>query len=65
MFRSLLERNPGHYGATFQLARALDAAGGKEAEAREVWEKMLALARKAGDAQTEAKVRERLAKSAT
>ncbi len=64
VFRSLLERNPAHYGATFQLARALDAAG-KQAEARPVWEKMLTLAQQAKDTQTEAKVRERLAKSAT
>ena len=60
-FRALLERNAVHYGGTFQLARALDAAG-KPEEANVVWEKMLELAKKAGDVQTEAKVRNRLSR---
>jgi hypothetical protein len=29
-FRRVLELNPAHYGATFQLAKALDAAGRPE-----------------------------------
>lgn len=58
-FRQVLERNPAHYGATWQLARALDAAGRPE-EARPVWEKMLEMARNAKDAASEARVRERL-----
>src|SRR5262249_25096656 len=37
-FRQVLARNPTHYGATFQLAAALDAAG-KRAEARPLWKR--------------------------
>src|SRR5882724_9878932 len=37
-FRKVLEQNPSHYGATFQLAMALDRAG-KPAEARPLWGK--------------------------
>src|SRR2546425_455950 len=40
IFRKVLEQNPSHYGATFQLAMALDRAG-KGAEARPLWEKVL------------------------
>ena len=36
-FRKVLEQNPSHYGATFQLAMALDRAG-KSAEARPLGE---------------------------
>src|SRR5436309_2184209 len=42
-FRKVLERNPAHYGATYQLAAALDRAG-KGAEARPLWEKVLKMA---------------------
>jgi Flp pilus assembly protein TadD len=42
-FRKVLASNPNHYGATFQLASALDRAG-DPAEARLFWEKMLAMA---------------------
>lgn len=59
-FRTILARKPEHYGATFQLARALEAAGLRD-EARPLWEKMLALAEEAGDEATKALVRERLA----
>ena len=42
-FRVVLKRNPTHYGATYQLAQALDKAG-KAVEARQVWTKVLAMA---------------------
>src|SRR5437899_2644077 len=42
-FRKLLERNPRHYRATFQLAMALDRAG-RPAEAHLPWEKALEMA---------------------
>lgn len=60
-FRKVLERNPTHYGATFQLAMALDRAG-KPNEARPLWEKMFALAAAAGDAETATTARARLGK---
>ena len=60
-FRLVLERNPNHYGATFQLARALDEAG-KPDEARVLWEKMLGLAQAASDTETITTVRARLAR---
>src|SRR5712692_8360719 len=50
-FRKVLERNPTHYGATFQLATALDRAG-QPAEARPVWERMLRMAEAIGDGPT-------------
>ena len=59
-FRKLLERNSNHYGATFQLAAALDQAG-KKAEARPIWEKMLKLAEAANDKETLKSARDRLA----
>ena len=59
-FRKLLERNPTHYGATFQLATALDRAG-KRAEARPLWEKVLEMAEGYKDQTTLAAARTRLA----
>ena len=50
-FRRVLERNATHYGATFQLASALDAAG-KGAEARPLWKKMLHMSVAAKDTKT-------------
>jgi Tfp pilus assembly protein PilF len=58
-FRAVLAVNPTHYGATYQLAAALDA-GGRPDEARPLWEKMLALAESAGDQQTATTARARL-----
>ena len=58
-FRKVLEHNPTHYGATFQLATALDAAG-KGAEARPLWEKMLQMAEASKDIETADKARARL-----
>jgi tetratricopeptide (TPR) repeat protein len=59
-FREVLAQNPEHYGATFQLATALEQAG-KPAEARLVWEKMLGMAEATGDAATLEQARARLA----
>src|SRR4029453_4628387 len=58
-FRKVLAANPTHYGATYQLATALDAAG-RHDEARSHWERMLALAEGSGDQQTVAAARARL-----
>jgi len=58
-FRKVLESNPTHYGATFQLATALDAAG-KRAEARPLWEKMLEMAEASKDIDTADKARAHL-----
>jgi tetratricopeptide (TPR) repeat protein len=59
-FSKVLEKHPDHYGATYQLATALDRAG-KPAEARPLWEKMLKMADEAKDSKTAATVRARLA----
>jgi hypothetical protein len=58
-FRQVLARNPDHYGATLQLAKALDRAG-KPEEALPVWRKMLQMAEDADDAETIHTVRTRL-----
>ncbi len=58
-FRKVLERNPTHYGATFQLAMALDHAG-KPAEARSLWEKVLKMAEGSNDKPTADTARARL-----
>jgi Tfp pilus assembly protein PilF len=58
-FQKVLAANPSHYGATFQLAAALDAAGRSD-EARPLWEKMLTLAESSGDQQTAATARTKL-----
>jgi tetratricopeptide (TPR) repeat protein len=58
-FRKVLAINPNHYGATFQLAAALDRAG-DPAEARLVWEKMLGMAEAVKDEATAAAARVRL-----
>lgn len=60
-FRRVLERNPIHYGATFQLATALDRAG-KAAEARPLWERVLGMAERLKDQPTAAAARARLAR---
>ena len=61
-FREVLARNPDHYGATLQLAKALDRAG-KPEEALPVWRRMMGMAEAAGDAETIQTVRTRLADS--
>ncbi len=60
-FRKVLEQNPTHYGATFQLAMALDQAG-KPAEARPLWEKALKMAEGYNDKETASTARARLGK---
>jgi tetratricopeptide (TPR) repeat protein len=59
-FRKVLEQNPDHYGATFQLAMTLDRAG-KTKQARPLWEKMLKLAEAAKDQETAKTAKQRLA----
>jgi tetratricopeptide (TPR) repeat protein len=61
-FRKVLARNPAHYGATFQLAVALDRVG-KPAEARPLWEKALKSAESFNDQPTMTAARERLARN--
>jgi len=58
-FREVLQRNPSHYGATYQLATALDAAG-KPAEARPLWETVLKMAEGYNDTATAGTARTRL-----
>jgi tetratricopeptide (TPR) repeat protein len=59
-FREVLAQNPQHYGATFQLATALDQAE-KPAESRPIWAKMLTMAEGIQDTATAEKARVRLA----
>ncbi len=59
-FREVLGQNPDHYGATYQLATALQQAGDARG-ARPVWQKMLQMAEATQDAQTAEAARARLA----
>ena len=59
LFREVLANRPGHYGATFQLAKALDLSG-DTASATPIWRGMLDLARAQRDSATLATVRSRL-----
>ena len=61
-FRRVLGMNPNHYGATFQLAKALDQSG-KPAEARALWEKVARLAEGFKDQTTLNAARTRLAQT--
>jgi Flp pilus assembly protein TadD len=61
-FREVLGLNPSHYGATYQLAVALDR-GGREAEARPLWAKALQMAESYGDKATIDIARARLARA--
>lgn len=63
-FRQILQRNPTHYGATYQLAIALDR-GGRPAEARPVWLDVQRLAQSYSDSATMRTARERLARPDT
>jgi polyisoprenoid-binding protein YceI len=58
-FREVLARNANHYGATLQLAKALDQAGKKD-EALPYWKKMLGMAEAANDAESLKTVKARL-----
>ena len=60
-FRHVLARTPTHYGATYQLATALDLAGHPD-EARPLWEKMLAMAEASHDEPVAEVARTRLAR---
>lgn len=59
-FQAILRRTPGHYGAHFQLARALSAAGERD-RAAEQWRTMRRLAEAIGDQPTLQLVYEALA----
>jgi Flp pilus assembly protein TadD len=61
LFRRVLRLAPSHYGATYQLAVALDRAGQAD-EARQAWARVVPLAEASADAPTLAAARERLAK---
>lgn len=58
-FREVLQRQPLHYGATYQLAKALDRDG-RPAEAAVWWAKVLEAAELVGDTTTARQARERL-----
>jgi cytochrome c-type biogenesis protein CcmH/NrfG len=60
VFRKVLQRTPTHYGATYQLASALDLSG-RPAEAKALWQKMLGMATAIRDTTTARTARERLA----
>lgn len=61
-FRKVLEMNPNHYGANFQLASALDQSG-KPAEARPLWGKVARMAEGYKDQKTLDAARARLART--
>jgi tetratricopeptide (TPR) repeat protein len=61
-FREVLAKNPKHYGATFQLATALEQVG-KRDEAKPLWTKTLEMAEEIKDTQTAAIARQRLGKT--
>jgi Flp pilus assembly protein TadD len=58
-FRGVLERNPTHYGATYQLAAVLDRMG-QSAQARPLWVKVLGMATTYKDDKTIQAARDRL-----
>jgi Flp pilus assembly protein TadD len=60
VFRQVLQQNPNHYGAHYQLAAAVDRAG-RPAEARPMWQDVLKLAESVNDTATIRLVRARLA----
>src|SRR6185436_16065521 len=59
-FRAVIKHTPTHYGAHYQLAKALDL-GGKPADARPVWVEMQKLAQAINDSATLKVVYARLA----
>lgn len=61
-FRGVLQRNPSHYGAHFQLATALDRAG-NATEARAWWSKLLPMAQAIEDRPTLTLAKARLART--
>jgi tetratricopeptide (TPR) repeat protein len=63
LFKQVLATNPGHYGANFQLAYALELSG-KRDEASLSWMKVLTMAQGIHDEGTARSAREHLAKLA-
>jgi Tfp pilus assembly protein PilF len=63
-FRAVLKMNPTHYGARFQLAKALDLSG-RPTEARPLWEEILTAAESINDTASAATARARLAQPDT
>ena len=61
-FRDVLAKNPTHYGATYQLATALEQAG-KHEEAKPYWSKTLEMAEANKDSKTAAIARKHLGKT--
>jgi tetratricopeptide (TPR) repeat protein len=59
-FRAILQRNATHYGATYQLATALDRLN-RRAEARPLWQRVTGMATSYKDSATLATARARLA----
>jgi tetratricopeptide (TPR) repeat protein len=59
LFQRVLAQNPEHYGANFQLAKALDSQGLTE-QANAYWIKSLALAQQYNDTETAAIASQRL-----
>jgi tetratricopeptide (TPR) repeat protein len=59
LFQKILAQNPNHYGASFQLARALTRVG-KRDEARAAWQRALELARTIHDEATTELIRAEL-----
>jgi Tfp pilus assembly protein PilF len=64
IYREMLGTQPDHYGATYQLARALDLSG-KPEEARIVWTRAFELAQQYQDEASITAIRERLAQPDT
>jgi hypothetical protein len=60
-FRRVLEINPNHYGATYQLAAALEQTG-DTVEARSLWTRALDMAIRYNDTTTAKTVREKLSR---
>lgn len=60
-FRAVLDEDPAHFAATWQLARALDAVG-RPLDAVHVWQRLLVMTRESNDRIAEAHVRERLSR---
>ncbi|MGH9441969.1 MAG: tetratricopeptide repeat protein [Thermoanaerobaculia bacterium] len=60
-FRQVLAKNPGHYGANFQMASALEQAGRRD-ESRIYWMKVLVMAQGFHDEGTAKTAREHLAR---
>ncbi|MGH9441894.1 MAG: tetratricopeptide repeat protein [Thermoanaerobaculia bacterium] len=58
-FQRVLEMNPNHYGATFQLAFALESAG-RSTEAKKEWARVLEMAERYKDTGTSENARQHL-----